>query len=104
MSDLILTASQLLLLLNALNRGGRELLGLPGPLDPGHIQVPQGQGGIRGRQVDVGVAVQAHRGSPRTLVPRRRWVLALRDDRVAQHGLVLGCPGAVQELGLLVVG
>jgi len=52
MPDLILAAPQLLLAADALHRGGRQLLGLPGSLDPGDIEIPEREA-IRGVQVDV---------------------------------------------------
>jgi hypothetical protein len=53
MPYLILAAPQLLLLpADALNRGGRQLLGLSGPLDAGDVEIPQREA-IRGVQVDV---------------------------------------------------
>jgi len=52
MPDLILAAPQLLLPAHALNRGGRQLLGLSGPLDTGDVEIPEREA-IRGVQVDV---------------------------------------------------
>jgi hypothetical protein len=47
MPDLILAAPQLLLPADALHRGGRQLLGLAGPLDAGDVEISQREA-IRG--------------------------------------------------------
>ena len=52
MPYLILAAPQLLLPTDTLHRGGRQLLGLPGPLDAGDVEIPEREA-IRGVQVDV---------------------------------------------------